>query len=83
MPFPFDSKYARKIGPFERELLSVTVTGLPDPGEYDCTEMYGLFCDVREGRRKMQIPLDELELRGKTPARQMLADSCHWFWNCR
>ena len=66
---------------FEVERHVVKITGLPDPNEYDCNEMYGLLCEVREGRRKWQVPLIEIEVGDDRVGVQMLADYDWWFQN--
>ncbi len=81
MPFPFEGEYVAKTSPGETEQHVVKVTGLPDPNEYDCNEMYGLMCEVREGRRKWQVPLIEIEVQHDRVGVEMLADYDCWFQN--
>jgi hypothetical protein len=67
--------------PFEIRRHVVKVTGLPDPDEYDCNEMYGLMCEVREGRRKWQVPLGYIEVGRGSRVAVMLTDYGYWFCN--
>lgn len=42
LTIPFEAKHCPEDGPDH----AVTVTGLPDPDEYECDEFYGLFCEA-------------------------------------
>lgn len=79
--FPFNGEYLAKTDPFDSRLHAVKVAGLPDPNEYDCNEMYGLMCEVREGRRKWQVPLTYVEVDRPSSVAVMLADYGYWFDN--
>ncbi len=81
LPLPFNGEYLAKTDPFESRRHVVKVTGLPDPDEYDCNEMYGLMCEVREGRRKWQVPLIDIEVYGGSGVAAMLTDYGYWFYN--
>ncbi len=81
LPLPFNGEYLAKTDPFDSRRHTVKVTGLPDPNEYDCNEMYGLMCEVREGRRKWQVPLVDIEVGRRSNVAAMLADYGYWFDN--
>ena len=81
LTFPFEAEYSEEVGPFEDKWYSVKVTKLLDPD--DCDEMYGLFCEGRSGRRKVELPLGEFQADEDDPELQPLADYCYWFWNHR
>ena len=59
--------------------------GLGDPDEEPpyIDDMYGLLCDARMGKRKVVVPLGELEVPVGKPNRPLVEDYCSWFWNYR
>jgi hypothetical protein len=81
--FPFEAEASEETGPLESTEHAVKVTGLLDPAEYDLDEFYGLICEVREGRRKYQLPLGELEATGGGESARLVEDYAYWFWNHR
>jgi len=68
-----------------RRRSPVKVTGLGDPDEEPpyIDEMYGLLCDALADRRKVVVPVGELEVPKGKPNRQLIKDYCYWFWNNR
>jgi hypothetical protein len=79
LSFPFEANHCPEDGPSN----PVTVTGLPDSDEYDCDEFYRLFCEARLGRRRIIIPLGEIELRKSAPNYRLIDAYLYWFWNWR
>ena len=79
LTFPFEVEYSQEFGPFQDRRYRVKVTGLLDPDE--CDEMYGLFCEGRSDRRKVELPLGEFNVHEDDPKLQPLADYCYWFCN--
>ncbi|MFC1783455.1 calcium-binding protein [Planctomycetota bacterium] len=61
----------------------IQVVGLLDPEEEEADEFYGLMAEGREGRRKLFIPLGEIEVSKKHPNHQLISDYSSWFWNWR
>jgi hypothetical protein len=45
--------------------------------------MYGLFCEARQGRRHVELPLGEVEVKKGDPNRRPVEDYSYWFWNWR
>jgi hypothetical protein len=45
--------------------------------------MYGLLCDALADKRKVVVPVGELEVPKGKPNRQLIKDYCYWFWNNR
>ena len=82
LAFPFEAEFSEETGPFSGRTRAVTVTGLPAEEEY-LDEHYGLICDAREGKKHVQFPLSEVEVKKGSPNRQLLADYSYWFWNWR
>jgi hypothetical protein len=83
--FPFEAEHTSESGPMFRRSTSVKVTGLGDPDEDTpyIDDMYGLLCDARMDKRKVVLPLGELEVPKSKPNRQLIDDYCYWFWNYR
>ena len=80
LSFPFDAEYHEETAD-GFIVHSVQVLGLLDPDEFECDEFYGLFCEAREGRRNLDVPLCEVEAKKKDPNHQLLSDYSYWFWN--
>ncbi len=83
LSFPFRATCEEETEPYEITEHSITVTGLLEPDEYDCTEFYGLMCDAREGRRGCQVVLGKVEVSGDGPNAGLVDDYRYWFWNHR
>jgi len=79
--FPFSAGFDE-----EREYKDINhkiqVIGLPNPEEV-ADEFYGLMAEAREGRRKIFIPLAEVEVPETNFNHQLLSDYSFWFWNWR
>jgi hypothetical protein len=54
---------------------------LADADEID--ELHGLFCEARQGRQPIDVPLGQVEARKGNPNRRLVADYSYWFWNWR
>ncbi len=78
--FPFGAKYSFETGPFQSKTLSITVPGLFDPDDFPGDE-YGLFCQARRERRRIELPLTEVEVGKGSPNRRLVADYSCWFVN--
>jgi hypothetical protein len=86
LSFPFEAEHTSEKGPmFRRHTSLVKVTGLGDPDEEPpyIDDMYGLLCDALMDRRKVVVPVGELEVPKGKPNRQLVKDYCYWFWNYR
>src|SRR4051812_5032239 len=82
LAFPFDATYSRETGFLQDRTTAVTVTGLLDADDWDDT--YGLLCEAREGKRRLEVPLGEVEVKKKgDPNRRLVEDCSYWFWNWR
>jgi hypothetical protein len=80
LTFPFEARYSREIGPLHNTTHIVTVLALLDPDDF-IDEDYGLFCEARHDKQKMQLPIVELEVGKRNPNRQLLDDYSLWFGN--
>jgi len=83
LSFPFDARYSHATGPWEDTHYDVKVTGILDINECPDLEFYGLFCKGKRGRRKVEIPLAEVEVKQKGKNKQLIEDYHMWFWNYR
>ena len=83
LSFPFDAEYSRETGPLEDTHYDIKVTGLSDPDESADVEFYGLFCHGKQGRRKVIVPLAEVEVKVKGQNEELVDDYKMWFWNYR
>ncbi len=81
--FPFSGEYQEETGPLESSSHDIKVTRLLSPDEYDEGAFYGLFCEGREGRRKVGIPLAEIDVKQKGKIHQLIEAYKTWFWNYR
>lgn len=82
LSFPFKAEYCEETADGVRT-HRIQVLQLLDPDEFDCDEFYGLFCEASEARRKVHIPLCEVEVKEKDSNYQLLSDYSYWFWNWR
>ena len=84
LSFPFQAEWSSDSGPFSARVEVVTILGLGEPGDSPwIDEMYGVLCEARLGSRKIDLPLAELEVKGRETNAQLVADYCYWFWNWR
>lgn len=79
LSFPLDARHCPEDGPDSK----ATVVGLPDPDDYECDEFYGLLCEIRLGKKRMLVPLSEIEVKKGTPNHPLVEDYAYWFWNWR
>ncbi len=81
--FPFEAEYSHETGPFQITTRHVTVTRLGEAEEPWVDDMYGLICQAREGRRRIDVPLCDLEVKKRNPNRRLVVDYSYWFSNWR
>ncbi|UCE04828.1 MAG: hypothetical protein JSW07_14540 [bacterium] len=81
--FPFEAAYSKETGPLENTYYDIVVTKVLDVDQSSDPEFYGLFCEAKEGRRKIIVPLAEVEVKGRGRNRQLINDYNMWFWNYR
>lgn len=83
LSFPFEDDFSEETGPMEYTTRPLTILGLLDPEEYPPDEFYGLICEARKGKRRVEVPLGELEMAEGKPDHQLISDYSYWFWNNR
>lgn len=83
LSFPFDAEYSKETGPLEDTYYDVKITNLLEIEECPDLEFYGLFCEGKRGRRKIEIPLAEIEVKQEGKNKQLIEDYRMWFWNYR
>jgi len=81
LSFPFNAEYSVETGSLEDTYYDIKVTGLMKPEESPDLEYYGLFCQGKQGRRKVEIPLAEITVKQEGKNKQLVGDYCMWFWN--
>ncbi|WP_240414672.1 calcium-binding protein [Paenibacillus periandrae] len=79
LSFPFAAVFEQETGPFDSITHQVKVIGL----EEDYDDFYGLLCEVKEGRKKRIVELDELRVEEKDPNYKLIDDYSSWFCNYR
>ncbi len=82
LSFPFEAKYSQETGPFQRTTCDITVTKLVSEEEEPWVDdTYGLICQAREGRRRIDVSLCDLDVKRRAPNRRLIADYSYWFSN--
>ena len=80
LSFPFEAKYSFHPDGFESKTCSITVLGLVDPDSFHC-DGYGLVCQARRDRERIELPLTKVEVRKGNPNRRLIEDYSYWFVN--
>ena len=83
LALPFRARYWDESNPLQGDCHVVTVVGLINPRKRRCDDSSGLVCLVRIGKRLLEVPLAELELRGDAANSALIEDYWFWFWNWR
>ena len=81
--FSFDANYLQETGPFEKTCYDIKVTGLLSLDGHSDFEFYGLLCKGKQRRRKIVIPIAEVEVKQQGKNKQLIEDYRMWFWNYR
>jgi len=79
LSFPFEARCSEETGPLEETYYDIRVTDLLEPDECPELEFYGLFCEGKQGRRKVEIPLAEIEVKQESKNKQLIEDYHMWF----
>ncbi len=82
-PFLFEAEYSKETGPLEDTYYDIKVTGISDLDESSDGDFYGLFCYGKQGRRKVVVPLAEIDVKEKSDNERFVEDHKMWFWNYR
>lgn len=80
--FPFDAMHTAEPSPLGIIRSCIKVLGIIDAGKYP-DERFGLFCKARRGRRKIELPLANVEADKTDPRVQIVDDYAYWFENWR
>ena len=83
LSFPFEAEYSKETGPLEDTYYDIKVTGISDLDESSDGDFYGLFCYGKQGRRKVVVPLAEIDVKEKSDNERFVEDHKMWFWNYR
>lgn len=77
--FPFEAVYDQETGPINSVTRKVIIASLDE----EVDEFYGLFCQGKEGRCNVTVPLAELTVSEADPNYHFIDDYLTWFWNYR
>ena len=77
---PFDANYISETGPHGIIYSSITVLEFMNPGKCP-DEEFGLFCKARSGRRKIELPLANVNVDETDPRVRVVDDYAYWFEN--
>ena len=84
LSFPFEAKLSSPIGPHQDTQSPLQVVRLMDPvREYSPEEMHGLICKAEQQGRRIELPLDRIDVAEGSPYYQLLEDYRDWLWNCQ
>ena len=84
LSFPFEGRLGDPIGPHRDTESPLQVVRLMDPvREYSPEEMHGLICKAEQQGRRIELPLDRIDVAEDSPHYQLLEDYRHWLWNCQ
>ncbi len=83
LALPFRARYWDESNPVQGDCHVVTVVGLVNPTKRRPHASTGLLCLARIGKRRLVLPLAELELRGDAANSGPIEDYWFWFWNWR
>ncbi len=78
--FPFDAMHTAEPSPLGIIRSCIKVLEIIDPGKYP-DERFALFCKARRGRRKIELPLANVEADKTDPRVQVFDDYAYWFEN--
>jgi len=70
---PFETEYSLETGPLRSTYYDVKVMEISDINKCG-TSFYGLSCKVMQAKRKMVIPLAEIEVKHKGKNKQLIDD---------
>jgi hypothetical protein len=82
LSFSFEAEYSKETGQLEDTWYDIKVTGFFNIEKY-LDEFYGLFVTARKGKKKIEIPLAEVEVKEEGKNKELVDDYSIWFWNYR
>jgi hypothetical protein len=83
LSFSFEAKYSCETGFLKTVYYDIEVTDILNMDDCDGVEFYGLFCRGKRDKRKIIVPLAEVEMKQKGRNKQLIEDYRSWFWNYR
>ena len=83
LALPFEAEYYCETGPLQDTHYDISVIDILDINKCSDFTFYGLFCRGKQGRRKIAVPLAEVEVEQKGRNKQLIEDYRMWFWNYR
>ena len=83
LSFPFEANYSYEAGFLKTIYYDIEVTDILNMDECGGVEFYGLFFRGKRDKRKIIVPLAEVEVKQKGRNKQFIEDYRSWFWNYR
>ena len=83
LSLPFQVRHPEPIGLHEEIVRTVRVVGILDPSKVLDGESLGIVCKARQGKRRIELSLADLEVEEDDPNHQLIEDYWYWFWNWR
>ena len=81
LSLPLEARYRPESGPFAGEDFRVSVIGLYDIDDYGVDEDYGLIGVGGYKGRRIDFPLADITVTGRSENRQLIDDYSYWFTN--
>ncbi len=81
LAFPFGGRLADPIGPHRDTRSPLRALRLLDLDGYEPEEMYGLICKAEQNGKRIELPLDRIDVSDDSPNRQLLEDYRYWMRN--
>ena len=78
LAFPFEADYWDETEAGNEGIHSITVTGISE--EFPIDECDGVLCEAREGERRWEVSLCDLDVAEDHPNAQAIDDYGYWFW---
>jgi len=84
LSMPFEGRLSAPIGPHQDTRSPLRVIRLLDPVRgYVPEEMYGLICKAEQNGKRIELPLDRIDVERGSTQEQLLEDYRYWLRNCQ
>ena len=81
LSLPFSARYRPKAGPFAGNTIRGSVLGLFDINDYVVEERHGLIGVGGCGGKRIEFPMNVIDIDKKDPNYQLIEDYAYWFVN--
>jgi hypothetical protein len=83
LAFPFEGQLSDPIGPHRDTRSPLSVIRLLDVDTYCPEEMYGLIVKAKQNGKRIELPLEWIDVKEDSPHSQLLGDYRFWMANCQ